>query len=166
MISGWSNDASFVPPDTVNWKAVAAGTVEAHIRQLPGPANMMGAVKFGFANDLGIYLHDTPHRNLFAKDQRTFSLGCVRVEDAQRLGRWLLGTEPVPPSDQPEQSVRLPSPVPVYITYLTAQSDGGRLAFVDDVYGLDPKVGLAALEPLVPASTASAAGTDITATPH
>ena len=168
VVSSWSAGASIVTPDSVDWKAVAAGTVEAHIRQLPGPANMMGALKFGFANDLGIYLHDTPHKNLFAKDRRTFSLGCVRVEDAQRLGRWLLGTEPVPPSDHPEQSVRLPKPVPVYITYLTALSDDGRLAFVDDVYGRDPKAvtGLAALEPLIPASTATAAGSDITATPH
>ena len=175
VISGWSAHATFVPPDTVDWKAVAAGTVEAHIRQLPGPANMMGAIKFGFANDLGIYLHDTPHKNLFAKNQRTFSLGCVRVEDAQRLGRWMLGAEPVPPSDQPEQSVRLPRPVPVYITYVTAHADDGRLAFAKDVYGRDPKaeIGLAATEPLTPVSSASSASSiastasaDAIAAPH
>jgi murein L,D-transpeptidase YcbB/YkuD len=167
VISGW-NDASVVAPDTVDWKAVAAGTVEVHIRQLPGPANMMGALKFGFVNDLGIYLHDTPHKQLFAKEQRTFSLGCVRVEDAKRLGRWLLGAEPVPPSDQPEQSVRLPKAVPVYITYLTASADGGRLAFTNDVYRLDPKpeTALAEIEPLTVATTASAAVTDVTAAPH
>jgi murein L,D-transpeptidase YcbB/YkuD len=167
VISGW-NDASVVSPDTIDWKAVAAGTAEAHIRQLPGPANMMGALKFGFANDLGIYLHDTPHKNLFAKGQRTFSLGCVRVEDARRLGQWLLAAEPVPPSDQPEQSVRLPKPVPVYITYFTASADDGRLAFADDIYGLDPKAAtaLVEIEPLTGTSTASAAGTDPIATPH
>jgi murein L,D-transpeptidase YcbB/YkuD len=167
VISGW-NDASLVSPDTVDWKAVAAGTADVHIRQLPGPANMMGALKFGFANDLGIYLHDTPHKDLFAKGQRTFSLGCVRVEDAKRLGRWLLNSEAVPPSDAPEQSVQLPRPVPVYITYMTASADGGRMAFTKDIYGLDPKAetGLAELEPLTGATTASAAGTDIAATPH
>ena len=165
VIAGWSGQV--VEPETVDWKAVAAGTADVHIRQLPGPANMMGALKFGFANDLGIYLHDTPNKALFGQDQRTFSLGCVRVEDAKRLGEWLLDADPVPPSDQPEQSVRLPKPVPVYITYVTASADNGRLAFADDVYGLDPKAatGLAALEPLIPATT-SVAIADLTATPH
>jgi hypothetical protein len=165
VTSGWSRQV--VAPETVDWKAVAAGTADVQIRQLPGPANMMGALKFGFANDLGIYLHDTPNKALFAKDQRTFSLGCVRLEDARRLGRWLLGAEPVPPSDQPEQQVRLPRPVPVYITYLTVSADARRIAFTNDVYGLDPKAGkaLAALEPLIPATT-SVASTDLTALPH
>lgn len=168
VTAGWFNGAGIVPPDTVDWKAVAAGTLDVHIRQLPGPANMMGALKFGFANDLGIYLHDTPHKDLFGKEQRTFSLGCVRLEDARRLGRWLLGAEPVPPSDQPELAVRLPKPVPVYITYVTASAVDGRLAFAHDVYGLDLKAdtGLAALEPLVPAATTSVASADLAATPH
>lgn len=170
VVSGWSEQASVVPPETVDWKAVAAGTIEARIRQLPGPENMMGAVKFGFANELGIYLHDTPYKNLFGEAQRTFSLGCVRLEDAKRLGAWLLASDPVPPSDLPEQSVRLPRPVPVYITYVTAVADNRRLAFVDDVYGRDAKAetGLAALEPLVsatgPGSTAASA--ERAATPH
>ncbi len=166
VTAGWSGQV--VAPETIDWKAVAAGSADVHIRQLPGPANMMGALKFGFANDLGIYLHDTPNKALFAEGRRTFSLGCVRVEDAKRLGAWLLGADPVPPSNQPEQSVPLPKPVPVYITYFTASADEGRLAFADDIYGLDPKAatGLAALEPLTVTSTASAAGTELTATPH
>jgi murein L,D-transpeptidase YcbB/YkuD len=165
VIGGWGQ---VVAPETVDWKAVAAGSANVRIRQLPGPANMMGALKFGFDNDLGIYLHDTPNKALFAEDQRTFSLGCVRVEDARRLGAWLLGAEPVPPSDRPELAVRLPTPVPVYITYLTASADDGRIAFADDVYGLDPKAGtrLAAREPLIPAATTSVASADVTATPH
>ena len=172
VMSGWSEQASVVDPETVDWAAVAAGTIEARIRQLPGPENMMGAIKFGFANALGIFLHDTPHKNLFGEAQRTFSLGCVRLEDAKRLGAWLLGSEPVPPSDQPEQSVRLPRPVPVYITYVTALADNGRLAFVDDVYGRDSRAdaGLAALEPLSPAIRPgprdSAASAEQAATPH
>lgn len=176
VVSGWSDQASVVAPETIDWKAVAAGAIEARIRQLPGPENMMGAIKFGFANELGIFLHDTPHKNLFGEERRTFSLGCVRLEDAARLGRWLLGREPVPPSGEPEQSVRLPSPVPVYITYVTAVADQGRLAFVDDFYGRDAGAGtaLTALEPLVSAAGAGAASTagngaasdDSAATPH
>ncbi|MEO8175683.1 MAG: L,D-transpeptidase family protein [Sphingomicrobium sp.] len=139
VTTNWTAGGALVEPSTIDWKAVAAGTADVHLRQLPGPRNMMGAIKFGFANDLGIYLHDTPHKNLFAKDKRNFSLGCVRLEDAKRLAQWVLGREPVAPSDEPEQNVQIEQGVPVFITYLTAHSDGGQLAFANDVYGRDPK---------------------------
>lgn len=137
VASDWTDQATVVPPEEVDWKAVAAGEKEVRIRQLPGKGNMMGAIKFPFANDLGIYLHDTPLKHLFAKDRRTLSLGCVRVEDAQRLGRWLFQGEPKTDSTLPEQHVQLPAPVPIYLTYLTAHADSGQLTFADDVYGLE-----------------------------
>ncbi|HEY6048782.1 MAG TPA: L,D-transpeptidase family protein, partial [Sphingomicrobium sp.] len=124
-------------PDSIDWKAVAAGTSEAHIRQLAGPNNMMGQMKFGFLNDYGIFLHDTPHKQLFAKPKRNLSLGCVRLEHPERLAAWLLGHEPTPPSDDSEENVRIPEGVPIYILYLTARPDGDRVAFADDVYKLD-----------------------------
>ena len=141
VASDWTDAATVVPPDEVDWKAVAAGDTQVRIRQLPGANNMMGALKFNFPNSTGIYLHDTPQKKLFAKERRTESLGCVRLEDAQRLGRWLLGAEPVAPSADPEQHVRLPQGVPIYITYLTAHAEGGELTFADDVYGLDSSNG-------------------------
>ena len=97
----------------------------------------MGSVKFSFANGEGIYLHDTPDKTLFDKEQRTLSNGCVRLEDAPRLARWLMGSDPSAMSEQPEQHVRLPKAVPIYITYLTANSADGSLTYVDDVYGRD-----------------------------
>jgi murein L,D-transpeptidase YcbB/YkuD len=130
-----------IDPESVDWKAVADGTVEAHIRQKAGPGNMMGAMKFGFVNDYGIFLHDTPHKNLFAKAKRNLSLGCVRVERPERLAQWLLGRDPIPPSDGSEQLVQVDKGVPIYISYLTARPNGEVLAFADDVYGLDPKAG-------------------------
>jgi murein L,D-transpeptidase YcbB/YkuD len=136
--SGWTDDATVVPAEEIDWKAVLDGSKEVRIRQLPGAKNMMGHYKFSFPNDQGIYLHDTPMKGLFKKDRRTESLGCVRVEDAKRLAQWLLGRDPVAPSSEPEQHVRLDKAVPVFITYLTAHVDGGQLAFADDVYGLDP----------------------------
>jgi murein L,D-transpeptidase YcbB/YkuD len=126
-----------VDPTSIDWKAVAAGTVDAHIRQLSGPNNQMGAMKFGFVNDYGIFLHDTPHKNFFAKTKRDLSLGCVRVEHPQQLAEWLLGKEPDVPTDDSEQNVRIPTGVPIYITYLTARADDGKLSFADDVYNLD-----------------------------
>ena len=126
-----------IDPTSVDWKAVADGTVEVHIRQLTGPQNMMGKMKFGFVNDYGIFLHDTPHKDLFAKAKRNLSLGCVRVEHPEVLARWLMGRDPVPESDDAEQNVQIDKGVPIYISYLTARADGDTLAFAKDVYGLD-----------------------------
>jgi murein L,D-transpeptidase YcbB/YkuD len=98
---------------------------------------MMGKMKFGFVNDYGIFLHDTPHKELFAKAKRTLSLGCVRVERPQQLAQWLFGREPPAPSDDAEQNVRIDEGVPIYISYLTARRDGDAIAFADDVYKLD-----------------------------
>jgi murein L,D-transpeptidase YcbB/YkuD len=107
------------------------------VRQLPGATNSMGTVKFPFANGEGIYLHDTPDKDLFAQAQRTLSNGCVRLEDAPRLARWLMGSDPHAAGPAPEQTVRLPRGVPIYITYLTASPSGGDLTYLDDVYGRD-----------------------------
>ncbi len=166
VASEWTSKATVVPPSEVDWQAVADGTAAIRLRQLPGPNNMMGAIKFGFANDQGIYLHDTPQKELFAKERRTYSLGCVRVEDARRFARWLLGREPVAPSSEPEQHVQLAAAVPIYITYLTALPDSGRLAFAEDVYGLDPKpaAALVAAAPAVGAAPAPAASADTVGT--
>jgi murein L,D-transpeptidase YcbB/YkuD len=98
---------------------------------------MMGAMKFGFANDYGVYLHDTPHKDLFAKVRRNLSLGCVRLEHPDRLAQWLLGRDPTPPTADVEQHVPLDKGVPIYISYMTARADGDRIVFADDVYGLD-----------------------------
>jgi murein L,D-transpeptidase YcbB/YkuD len=97
----------------------------------------MGRMKFGFANAADIYLHDTPSKDLFAQDDRNLSHGCIRLQDAEALGRWLLGRDPQAASKDPELNVPLPTPVPIYVTYLTAQVDGGQLSFVDDSYGRD-----------------------------
>jgi murein L,D-transpeptidase YcbB/YkuD len=97
----------------------------------------MGHVKFGFPNAYDIYLHDTPTKALFSESDRDLSHGCIRLEDAEALARWMMGREPQTASDAPEQNVALPTPVPIYITYLTAQAHDGQLTFVDDIYGRD-----------------------------
>jgi L,D-transpeptidase YcbB len=128
-------------PAKINWRAVAAGREIVKVRQLPGPYNSMGRIKIPFPNGSDIYLHDTPNKNLFAQDDRTLSHGCIRLEDAIRLGRWLMGRDPQAVSRDPEQNVLLPSPVPIYVTYLTAQvDDTGRLTFLDDIYRRDAQV--------------------------
>jgi L,D-transpeptidase YcbB len=135
---GFGQKAGLVDPSTIDWKGVASGEAPVYLRQLPGENNMMGSMKFGFVNDYDIFLHDTPRKQLFAKEQRTLSMGCIRLEHADRLARWLLGRVPELESDRPEQHVQLDKGVPIYVTYLTAIARDGQLAFAKDVYGLDP----------------------------
>jgi murein L,D-transpeptidase YcbB/YkuD len=127
-------------PAKVNWRGVAAGSEAVHVRQLPGVLNSMGRIKIGFPNSSDIYLHDTPNKDLFAQDDRSLSHGCIRLEDAERLGRWLMGRDPLTASTDPEQNVLLPTPVPIYVTYLTARVENGRLSMADDIYGRDAQV--------------------------
>jgi len=117
VVSGFANDAQVIPASGIDWKAVAAGDAQVFVRQRPGPANSLGNFKFDIPNSDGIYLHDTPKKELFALDQRNLSHGCVRLEDAQRLARWLLGKDP-PADSVPEEHVLLPRPVPITISYL------------------------------------------------
>ena len=139
LLSSWADDAAVVDPASVDWAAVAAGKVSVRVRQLPGPENAMGRMKFMFPNAQGIYLHDTPEKKLLGEDSRMFSGGCVRLEDAPRLARWLYGgEEPSTRSPSPEQRVDLPRPVPVYLTYLTAVPTGNSITFLPDVYKRDP----------------------------
>ncbi len=115
------------------------------VRQRPGPKNALGFVKFLFPNDFNIYLHDTPNHELFEKDVRAFSHGCIRVEKPAELAQWVLGW----PADRVEQAmkdgpndkgVRLPRKIPVYITYFTAYINNGELYFGNDLYSRDDKL--------------------------
>jgi murein L,D-transpeptidase YcbB/YkuD len=137
VMSDWVDDPTIIDPKTIDWKAVADGKVEVRIRQLPGPHNSMGRMKFMFPNDAGVYLHDNPERELFTEASRLYSGGCIRLEDAARLGRWLFGYDLDWESAGTEQQVPLKTLVPVYVTYLTAMPEGSSIAYYDDVYGRD-----------------------------
>jgi L,D-transpeptidase YcbB len=138
VVSDWSRNPTVIDPKTVDWKGVVDGAVkDIMIRQKPGPKNFMGRMKFMFPNTFGVYLHDNPRRELFLKSTRYFSGGCVRLEDAARLGRWLFGRDLDWRDAGTEEAVPLAQPVPVYITYLTAMPDGASIAYYDDVYGRD-----------------------------
>lgn len=126
---------------------------ETGVRQRPGPKNALGFVKFLFPNDFNIYLHDTPNHELFEKDVRAFSHGCIRLEKPAELAQWVLGW----PADKVQQAMRdgpddrgvkLPHKIPVYITYFTTYITDGQLYFGNDLYNRDDK--------LVPALTTGA----------
>ncbi|HEX6598421.1 MAG TPA: L,D-transpeptidase family protein [Gemmatimonadaceae bacterium] len=114
------------------------------IRQRPGAKNSLGLVKFLFPNDFNIYLHDTPNHELFDKDVRAFSHGCIRVEKPDELAQYVLGwpLEKVQEYEQGQdnRSVRLPKKLPVYITYFTTYTRDGQLYFGNDLYGRDDKL--------------------------
>lgn len=137
LLSDWGDNPKVLDPATVDWQAVADGRIQVRLRQLPGPGNSLGKVKFTFPNPYGIYLHDTPDKALLKEDTRLFSGGCIRLEDAARFGRWLYGKPLKAQSKAPDIIVPLERPVPVYVTYLTAVPRGSSIAFLEDVYGWD-----------------------------
>jgi murein L,D-transpeptidase YcbB/YkuD len=138
VLSDWSGNGQPVDPKTVNWRAIASGKEQPKIlvRQLPGPWNSMGKMKFEIPNDYGIYLHDSPEKELFAKSDRHLSNGCIRLSDYQRFADWVFGG--VPQASTPrEQIFDPPQPVPVFITYLTVEPKGNGVVFRPDPYGWD-----------------------------
>ena len=137
LLSDWGDSPTVVDPRTVDWKAVVDGRVEVRVRQLPGPQNALGKMKFVFPNEQGIFLHDTPDRQLLSEASRLYSGGCIRLEDAPRLGRWMFGRDLKKTGNAPEQLVPIPTLVPLYVTYLTAMPSGTSIAYFDDVYGRD-----------------------------
>ena len=138
VMSDWTVNATVVPFSQVDWKAVKAGTKKIRIRQKPGPKNFMKTMKIPFQNDDDIYLHDTSAPEKFRLKDLAQSNGCVRLEDAPRFARWLLGgRDAVAPSAEPDAHITLARGVPVYLTYLTAQPTSEGIAYAKDIYGWD-----------------------------
>ncbi len=134
------------------------------IRQLPGADNALGKVKFLFPNRYDIYFHDTNAKDVFKKDVRAVSHGCIRLADAEKMATYLLRnkSEWTPEkintamNNGKEQYVKLNPAMPVNITYFTAWVDeNGQLNFRDDVYGNDKKITQMMFNNYVPAATAA-----------
>ena len=138
VLSDWTANAQVIDPSTVNWKAIASGKQQPTIlvRQLPGPWNSMRNMKFEMKNDFGIYMHDTPHDELFAEGDRHLSNGCIRLQDWRRFADWVFGNVPEPRTSR-EERFDVPRPVPVFLTYLTVDASNGGISFRPDPYGWD-----------------------------
>jgi murein L,D-transpeptidase YcbB/YkuD len=141
VLSDWTDDATLVDPATVDWQGVLDGKVDIRLRRGPGPWNSMGDMKFMIPNAFGIYLHDVPdpEEPMFLTDDRWISNGCIRLQDAKRLQKWVFGEIP-PNSGQADERVDVPDPVPVYITYFTVAPTEDGLAFRPDRYNRDEKL--------------------------
>lgn len=143
VMSDWTVNATVVPFSQVDWKAVRSGKKKIRVRQQPGSKNFMATMKIPFQNDDDIYLHDTPAKEKFREANLAQSNGCVRLEDAPRFARWLLGgREAVAPNAEPDAHITLAQGVPVYLTYLTAQPTSEGISYAKDIYGWD-RVGAA-----------------------
>jgi len=132
-------------PSTVDWNH-PRGIV---LRQDAGEGNSLGRVAIRFPNPYGVYMHDTPHKELFAEERRAFSSGCIRIEQPLELVERLLANMPGWSREKIEatiatgetRSVALEQPVPILILYWSVDThDGNRIAFKPDIYGKDAAI--------------------------
>jgi L,D-transpeptidase YcbB len=136
-----------VARDGVNFAAYTGRSFPFGLRQPPSSGNALGVVKFMFPNPHNIYLHDTPAKNLFDKEIRAYSHGCIRLGDPVALAHVLLARQSDDPAAQfqtardtgRETNISLAQPVPVHLVYFTAYPEGGTgpMAYRADVYGRD-----------------------------
>ncbi len=153
VFSDWSGDAVRVDPAGLDWTAFTRQSVRGlKFRQMPGEGNALGRLKIMLPNRFDIYLHDTPSKGLFERTERTFSSGCIRVAKPRELAARLLRPDPQWSLERIDaviesaetRVVRLPEPVQVHITYLTAWvNKDGSVYFRPDVYDRDEKLAAA-----------------------
>jgi len=145
VVRGAGKTEEVVDPSSIDWsdKGAAGGV---RFRQIPGPDNALGLVKFIFPNHFNVYLHDTPGDALFNRERRTLSHGCIRIEKPVELAEYVLADQPqwtaerinTAMSARQEQSVTLKKVLPVHIGYWTAWVGAdGQVGFTEDPYGLD-----------------------------
>jgi len=146
VVKGYGKKAVVVDPGSIDWSSITQNTFKYTVRRRPGPKNDLGEVKFIFPNSNDIYLHDTPHNELFSQNKRGFSHGCVRVAEPLKLAEYLLRDKPGwdlqtikdTIAERREKYVTLKEKLPVYLVYFTAWVDeAGHVNFRDDIYGHD-----------------------------
>jgi L,D-transpeptidase YcbB len=147
-----------IDPASIDWSS--ARNPPYQLVQRPGPTNALGRVKFMFPNEYFVYLHDTPSRDLFDKESRAFSSGCIRVEDPLELAQRVLGDKwsrervDAMIAAGRTQTVILDKPIAVKLLYWTTEVDAkGRVSFFPDVYGRDPALIAALAKSFMPSPT-------------
>ncbi len=150
-------NGTILNPDTINFNQYSAGNFPFIVRQKAGPWNALGQVKFIFPNKYAVYLHDTPSRGLFNRQDRAFSHGCIRTESKWELLMSLMDDPEIWNMDKINEilksgettRINLPEPVNIYIMYWTARVDQeNNLYFMKDVYKRDESVIKALNEPV------------------
>lgn len=135
-----SRSGKQISSSAINWNQYS-GPVPYNVRQKPGPNNALGELKILFPNTHAIYMHDTPAKQLFSRDARAFSHGCVRLEDPRAMAAAVLGKDRSYVASQLggyEKGEQLKDKVPVYVGYFTAwPNDDGKIAYHADIYKRD-----------------------------
>jgi L,D-transpeptidase YcbB len=134
-----------IDPNAIDFSLYHQGNFPFVLRQKVGLANSMGVIKFTFQNPYSIYLHDTNARSLFSHEKRALSHGCIRLEKALELARYLLADDDlVTPEDldqylelERQITIRVRASLPVHVRYYTCSVKDGEVKFFDDVYGVD-----------------------------
>jgi murein L,D-transpeptidase YcbB/YkuD len=135
-----------VDQSTIVWNDLHVNYFPYVLRQRDGAENTLGIIKFLFKNSFNVYLHDTNGRRLFSRSRRALSHGCVRVQKAKELARYLVKDDSiyVTPEDldqylslKQRYQVNVVRPIPLYIEYFTCEVHDGKLSFYEDIYGLD-----------------------------
>jgi murein L,D-transpeptidase YcbB/YkuD len=139
-----------VDPATINWQQITGTSFIWAIEQMPGSWNALGKVKVLFPNPYNIYLHDTPQKQYFSKARRSYSHGCIRVENPVELASYLLGDQSGWSKEKIQQyldtnpatqTIPLKQPIPIIVEYFTAWIDAnGQPQFREDVYQYDQKL--------------------------
>lgn len=143
-----------VDPYTVDWSKYSKG-IPYRVVQGSGDANALGVLKFNFPNKYAVYLHDTNQRYLFGQPVRSFSHGCVRVQEWQKLASYIIradakdpGASKIPMMDslntwldrKEKHSIAIHKRLPVFIRYFTCEADQDGIVFYDDIYGEDKRL--------------------------
>ena len=145
VLEGWQPDERPLDPKAIDWSRFSYHYLPYRLRQQPSAHNALGKIKFMFPNRRAIYIHDTPGKSLFELDKRTFSSGCVRVEDPIDLARYLLKRQQSAQKrlakaikSQKHRVILLNQTVPVHLVYFTVWMDkGGCVNFLQDIYQRD-----------------------------
>ena len=145
IFNSWRKDATALDPSTIDWNRYSEAYFPFRLRQKPSISNALGRIKFIFPNKFSVYIHDTPAKSLFSKNNRSYSSGCVRIENPLILADYLLADQGWS-KDKIENKVKsrkrtvvvLKKPIPVHLVYLTAWADlDDTIYFYHDLYARD-----------------------------
>jgi murein L,D-transpeptidase YcbB/YkuD len=161
LTAGQNSEA--VNPASIDWSALSGNNFPYRLRQEPGPRNPLGRIKFMFPNKHSVYLHDTSDPQLFRKERREFSHGCIRIEKPMEMAAFVIKGNKEWPIEkiktvlktQETTVANLPKPIPVHILYFTAWGNGdGTTHFLEDIYRRDERLDRALQKKIKPARIA------------
>lgn len=150
-----NSSGGVVNPASIDWAKVNPKTFPYTVRQEPGESNALGLAKFMFPNKHSVYIHDTPSRSLFEREDRALSHGCIRIQRPFDFAKFLLSHDPTWTDERIQQSMRqskevtvkLNRKIPVAIIYMTYWANGGgEMFFRKDIYGRDAEIAKALKE--------------------